>query len=161
LGFPIGDKINGAGIGGTTYCYMTRIPGFKVEGIEFSAQTLIALPLGNITTRFSNIETSGILGYDFLSRFITEINYEDKTISFFEPDSFKYTGTGQIMDAPLIHKVFSTKCTLNGEFDGTFMIDTGANSSMLLHGFAEKNNLFSGRKLASVSVVGAGGEKKV
>ncbi|MCD6379456.1 aspartyl protease family protein [bacterium] len=161
LGFPIGDKITGAGIGGTTYCYMTRIPGFKVEGIEFNAQTIIALPLGDITTRFSNIETSGILGYDFLSRFITEINYEDKTISFFEPDSFKYTGTGQIMDAPLIHKVFSTKCILDGEFDGTFLIDTGANNSLLLHSFAERNNLFSGRKLASVSVVGAGGEKEV
>ena len=158
LGFPFGDKITGAGISGTTDCYMTRIPGFRIEGIEFSAQTLITFPLGNITTRFSNIETGGILGYDFLSRFVTEINYEERIISFFEPDSFKYTGAGQIIDAPLIHKIFPAKCILDEKYHGTFLIDTGANKSLLLYSFAEKNNLFSGRKSAAVSVVGAGGE---
>ncbi|MDZ7859251.1 MAG: aspartyl protease family protein [Candidatus Krumholzibacteriota bacterium] len=159
-GFPIGDRITGAGIGGSTFCYMTRVPGFKIKGISFNAQTLIALPLGNITTRFSNVETGGILGYDFLSRFVTQINYEDQTISFFEPDSYKHSGKGQIIDAPLSRKVFSVEGVLDGEFKGNFVIDTGANRSLLLRGFAERNDLFSGRKLVSVSAVGAGGEKK-
>ena len=160
-GFPIGDRITGAGIGGSTFCYMTRVPGFKIKGINFKAQTLIALPLNNITTRFSDIETGGILGYDFLSRFVTQIDYEDQTISFFEPDSFKHTGKGQIIEAPLSRKLFSVECLLDGKFKGDFVIDTGANRSLLLKSFAERNDLFSGRKLVSVSAVGAGGEKTV
>jgi len=34
----------------------------------------------------------GIIGYEFIKEFVVEINYERRTISLFEPASFKYRG---------------------------------------------------------------------
>jgi len=124
LGLEADGQIPGAGAGGMADFSMTRIPGFSTDGIEFEEQTAIIYPIAELTERYSGIEAGGILGYDFLSRFVTRID------------------------------------VLDGEYEGTFLIDTGANSSVLQKPFVDANNLLDGRKTVEIVVAGAGGEDR-
>lgn len=154
-----GGTMPAAGAGGMADFQLVRIPPFEIEGISFSGQTGISYPISELTSRFSDIAVGGILGYDFLSRFATRIDYERSIISFFEPDSFAPPDTAYGVDAPLVHNVFGTRGTLEDTCGGTFLIDTGANQSMLQQAFVTENSLTEGRKVLEISILGAGGEE--
>ena len=156
MGFPIGERMVGAGAGGTANFYMTKVPGFSIEGVSFDEQTVIAYPIRQIMSRFVDVEVQGILGYDFLSRFVSRIDYERSILTLYEPDSAAGTAP---LDAPLIHNVFSVEGMVDGLYGGTFLIDTGAGNSMLQKGFSEKNGLFANRSKVEISIMGAGGEE--
>lgn len=157
---PLGGKIPGAGAGGMADFHMTRIPGLKIRGIGFSDQTVISYPISRLTRHFSGVEVGGVIGYDFLSRFVTRIDYEKHTISFFEPDSFKPTGPATVLDAPLLHNVFSSEVLIDEKHGGTFLLDTGANSSVLQRNFVEENELMRNRKVLNIVIQGAGGAEE-
>ena len=160
MGLEVGGRIPGAGAGGMTDFSMTRIPRFSMGGIEFEEQTVIIYPIAELTGRYSGIETGGVLGYDFLSRFVTKIDYEKSTITFFRPGSQPSIEGADTIQAPLMHKIFSTTAILEGEYEGTFFIDTGANSSVLQKLFIDANGLLEGRKTVELTVAGAGGEDR-
>ena len=160
LGLETGGKIPGAGVGGMTDFSMTRIPRLSTGSIEFEEQTVIIYPIAGLTGRYSGIETGGVLGYDFLSRFVTRIDYENSTITFFRPGSQPSIAGADTIQAPLLHKIFSTGAVLDDEYKGTFFIDTGANSSVLQKPFVDRNGLLEGRKTVEIAVAGAGGEDR-
>ncbi len=159
MGFPIGERLVGAGAGGTANFYMTKVPGFSIEGVSFDEQTVIAYPIRQIMSRFVDVEVQGILGYDFLSRFVTQIDYERTLISFFEPDSFGISPGTVDIEAPLRHNVFSIEAALDSIYLGTFLIDTGASNSMLQKSFADKHRLSDDREGMEITILGAGGEE--
>jgi hypothetical protein len=141
------------------YFSMTRIPSLSIAGIEFSEQAAITFPIAGLLREFEETEVGGILGYDFLSRFTTRIDYERERISFFEPDSFADRVGETMLEAPLVHNIFLLPAALDGT-KGAFLLDTGANSSLLLGNFAEKNGLGAGRRTLETSIRGAGGDEK-
>jgi predicted aspartyl protease len=155
---PLGERLVGAGAGGMADFHMTRVPGFSIEGVSFAEQTVIAYPISDIIRRFADVEIGGILGYDFLSRFVTRIDFERNLISLIEPDSFVASDTVVALDAPLKHNVFSLACTLDGRYGGTFLIDTGAGNSILQKRFADEHNITGNRRNIEISIIGAGGE---
>lgn len=156
---PFGGKVPGAGAGGMANFYMVRLPGFTIDGIEFSEQTAIANPIGGLLKRFEEMEIGGVLGYDFLSRFTARIDYDGMRFSFFEPDSFKASGRERAVEAPLVHNIFSLPVTIDGKPAGTFLLDTGANSSLVQGSFAAKNGLANGRRTLGIALRGAGGQE--
>ena len=160
LGLEAGGRIPGAGAGGMTDFIMTRIPRFSTGGIEFEEQTAIIYPIAGLTERYSGIETGGVLGYDFLSRFVARIDYEKRIITFFRPGSQPSIAGADTVQAPLFHKIFSTAAVLDGKHEGTFLIDTGANSSVLQKSFVDASRLLEGRKTVEIIVAGAGGEDR-
>lgn len=160
IGLELADRIPGAGAGGMTDFYITRTGGFRIDGIEFAEQTVIAYPISDLTGSFSGIRTGGILGYDFLSRFITRIDYERSLISFYAPAGLAPPPGADTLKAPLIHKLFAVRAVLDGRHEGTFLIDTGASSSLLQRKFCEDNSLLEGRKTLGISIVGTGGAEE-
>ncbi len=44
----------------------------------------------------------GLLGYDFISRFVVEIDYVNNTISLHEPTGYKYSGSGEVIPLTLL-----------------------------------------------------------
>jgi hypothetical protein len=86
---PVGGKMPGAGAGGMADFSLTHVPGFSIAGIKFSGQTAITFPVAGLMRTFEETEIGGILGYDFLSRFVTTIDYERERITFFDPDRAK------------------------------------------------------------------------
>ncbi len=160
MGFESDGQIPGAGAGGMTDFSMTRLPGFSTGGIEFEEQTAIIYPISALTGSYSGIEAGGVLGYDFLSRFVTRIDYEKRLITFFRPGSQPSIEGGDTIQAPLMHKIFSAAAILDGQHEGTFLIDTGANSSVLQKPFVDANGLLDDRKTVDIVVAGAGGEDR-
>ncbi len=44
----------------------------------------------------------GLLGYDFISRFVIEMDYVNNTVSLHEPKSYKYSGSGEAVPLTLL-----------------------------------------------------------
>jgi len=159
MGLPLEGKIPGAGAGGMAEFHLTRMPGFSIAGIEFSGQTAIAFPVAGLVRTFDETEIGGILGYDFLSRFVTRIDYEKERISFFEPDSFAPGASEKPIEAPLAHNIFSLPVVID-RATGDFLLDTGANSSLVAGTFAEESGLVAGRRMLDTAIRGAGGDER-
>jgi hypothetical protein len=85
---------------------------------------------------FLGVNVHGILGYELFSRFVVELNYDKKTITFSDPDTFKKKN--KFKEIPLT--VEDTKPYILANFiirgskpiRGKFMLDTGASHTMLL-----------------------------
>lgn len=161
MGLPLGGEVPGAGAGGMTSFHLTRFPGFAIEGIEFTEQTVLVFPLFELLRGFSDVTVGGVLGYDFLSRFITRIDYENRRISFFEPDSFMAKEAETAIDAPLVHSIFSFEGTIDGKHNGTFVLDTGANNSLLQKTFSGGDSPEPDTCFMNLSIRGAGGSEDV
>ncbi len=159
-GLTLEGPVRGIGAFGQADFFITRIEGLSIEGIEFQGQNVISYPLSGIIERSGGLPVGGILGYDFLSRFISLIEFESGTISFFQPDSFESPDYFVPVEAPLIHNVFALTGTLDGKYVGTFLLDTGANSSMLSSGFIRENGLGGDEGSNGIMVLGAGGAQQ-
>ena len=160
LGLSEGGAIPGAGAGGMTEFRMTRGPRLELGGIGVDSQTVAVFPVSELTGRFSGVETGGILGYDFLSRFYTRIDYEARIIGLFRPGTAPRPAGADTLSAPLLHRLFSVKAVVDGAHSGTFLVDTGANSSVLQRPFAERTGLLEGRAALPIELAGAGGREK-
>jgi len=78
----------------------------------------------------------GFLGYDFLSRFIVEIDYANRRVSVRDPNGFRYSGAGEVIPIEITRgNIFvSTYLTLpdRKRASGMFMVDTGWRSALTL-----------------------------
>ncbi|HXI87963.1 MAG TPA: aspartyl protease family protein [Parvularculaceae bacterium] len=96
-GLPLGQPVEVGGGGDHTVTgAMAQGGGIDVAGV--SGQPLpvfIAVPLGDIA-RASGHEVGGIIGYDFLSRYVVEINYRRRRLVLHEP-AYRYAGHGQTL----------------------------------------------------------------
>lgn len=120
-----------------------------VEGVTL---TLDALSLADLTlwsidlTPLEGLEGRTldlILGYDFISRAVLEIDYEANVVTFHAPESFNYSGPGTRIPFTLQnnHPHIRVGVLLGGRepADGIFMVDTGARMALHL------NRLFATR----------------
>jgi predicted aspartyl protease len=160
LGFPMGGIIPGAGAGGMANFHMISVPGLRLDDIELAEQRAVAFPVAGLVRQFEETEIGGILGYDFLSRFVTRIDYERCMITFFEPDSFAAHGGEAVVDAPLMHNIFSVPVGLDGARGGSFLLDTGATSSLVGRAFARTAGIIEGKPTFEIALRGAGGEER-
>jgi len=144
LGLEKQGEIKGMGAGGVVSIGLTSLPPFDLEGIHFDGQNAAMVDLADLN-RLIDIPASGILGYDFLSRFVTRIDFANETVSFYDPETFEYSGDGHQVDLHLKDNVFSVDATLDETHSGSWLFDLGA-SSTSLHGAYALINGFAARK---------------
>lgn len=85
---------------------------------------------------YLGVNVHGILGYELFNRFVVEINYNKRIITFYRPKDFR--PKGRFKEIPL--QVVDTKPYIQGRFvirgdkevSGKFMLDTGASHSLLM-----------------------------
>lgn len=120
------------------------LPGVKILDQDFSLQPL----------RFgiyNGHAVDGLLGYDFISRFVIEIDYLNKTVSFHAPNSFRYRGSGQVVPLTLLAddsggKIPLVKVKITGQrhapIEGNFIADTAVRSAVSFNTpFVQANQL--------------------
>lgn len=139
LGLMPQSSIKGFGFGEHFDLSFVQTPGYGVQGARVGPQRILAVK--GLRNRSYEPEIVGILGYDFLSRFVVKIDYARQTISFYDPFSFCYEGDGLLLNAPLKYNTFSLPVTLNSEYQGSFSLDTGAFRSSIYYQFAQKHGL--------------------
>ena len=87
-----------------------------------------------------------ILGYEFISRAVLEIDYDANIVSFHAPESFEYSGRGTRVPFTLQnnHPHVRAEVLLEGRepVEGVFMVDTGARMALYLNRlFAERHGV--------------------
>ena len=117
--------------------YVANGISLKLPGVVGQGQALLVLEEDYLQLKnYLGTDVHGILGYELFSRFIVEIDYENKMLTLHEPYSFKPKKRRkkiplEVQDTkPYIH----TNLTLE---DGStvaakLMLDTGASHSLLL-----------------------------
>ncbi|MBN1212798.1 MAG: aspartyl protease family protein [candidate division Zixibacteria bacterium] len=155
LGLKVEGNLKGQGAGQTVDVAFTTLPPFSIEGIRFQEQNIIVIDIGSLFKKW-DYDVYGILGYDFLSRFVIKVDYADEKLSFYDPDKFEYRGDGVILDAPLVGHTFSLPVTVDGIYSGQWSVDLGAGSTSFHYPFAEENGFLKRDGIHKLGM-GAGG----
>lgn len=117
--------------------YVANGISLKLPGVVGQGQALLVLEEDYLQLKnYLGTEVHGILGYELFSRFVVEIDYDDRLLRLYEPYSYKprkwYRSMPLIVEdtKPYIH----TDITLqNGTtIDAKLMLDTGASHSLLI-----------------------------
>jgi aspartyl protease/PDZ domain-containing protein len=155
LGLAPRGEIHGFGNAERFSLSFVKLPAFQVGGVRFDPQTAYAFQ--GLARQFDDMAVSGILGYDFLSRFVSRIDYSGKTLTVFRPGRFVYNGPGTTIDAPLKNRMFVVPITIDGRYSGRWTIDLGAFDMSFHYPFAHARGLIRRPGVDRLSA-GLGGE---
>ena len=106
-----------------------------------------------------------VIGYDLLKSYVIKIDYDTKTMEFYDAKSFKYTGKGKVNRFSLWSNsaLMDIDLTLlSGErLRGKFLVDNGADLPLLVNSpFVNKNGLLQKvGKVAKGSISGSDGSE--
>jgi hypothetical protein len=111
---------------------------FSVTGLEnFSQPLFIAVPLEDLA-KVSGHEFAGILGYDFISKFVVEIDYLRQAITLHDKAAYQYHGDGDSLPItfnaaghPTVHAQVIDET--GSPVDGTFVFDIGSGAALILN----------------------------
>lgn len=116
----------------------------RVGGVELRNQHAGVIPMNGLE-KVLGVPIGGLLGYDFISRFVTAIDYPGQKLEFFDPRKFHYRGQGTAI--PLLMQTsepyLQQSITVKGEkVAALFVLDSGAADAInLTSGFVKEHNL--------------------
>lgn len=144
LGLPSVPVLSDASVSGAS---KIRSAVITLPGVDIA---MLSLPTAGKENFASLVGRAyqGMLGNDFLSRVIVEVDYSRQTVRLYDPGAFVYSGKGASFplsfsgSMPLIHAKFSLPGQKSRE--GDFNIDTALNQSVVFaETFAQSHRLFS------------------
>ncbi len=120
---------------------------FGFPGVEAANQSTGTIQLQSSDALLGRT-ISGLLGYDFFSRFVVEIDYTAKKINPSDPKSYQYRGNGESIPITVDGNVpyIRARITLTERdtVQGKFFIDTGTSYFLELNrSFIERNKLLA------------------
>ncbi|MFH1502086.1 MAG: aspartyl protease family protein [Candidatus Eisenbacteria bacterium] len=157
LGLESKGQTQGMGAGSAVDVSFVVLPPFSLPGIEFAEQNAASIAISSLFERTSDLEIGGILGYDFLSRFVTRVDYANELLTFYAPAAFSYEGDGVTLDAPLSGNIFGVEAAVDGEHEGRWTLDLGAGGVSFHYPYAESHGFLERRGIEVVGF-GAGGK---
>lgn len=159
-------KVEVAGSGGTQSYMMAFGQTFKLAGLEIKDVNPVLINFSDLTSA-TGVHLDGIMGYEILDKYVTQINFDTKQLSFYnrinEVDTTGYTGIPFEFSKGIMIPRFPISIQLStGEtFTGRVMFDSGAAFTLLIstpfnkfHHISEKltNKVMSqGRGLNTIS----------
>ncbi|MEQ1895389.1 MAG: aspartyl protease family protein, partial [Planctomycetota bacterium] len=152
-GEPFG-QIGAKGVGGTVPSQFWRAEELALGPVVVANPTFMGLDLAFLERAFG-VEIGGILGYEFFSRCVVELDMQGATIALHDPARYELPAAGR-WDEVLIYA--RHPCVRAGfeDHEGLFKIDTGAaGDTVTMHYDAVRElELLAGRE---TKVSGAGG----
>jgi len=146
LGLVLEGEIKGKGAGGVVSASFTTLPPYSIKGIKFEDQKVAVIDMNELIRRLG-LDVVGILGFDFLSRFVTKVDFANELVSFYEPEKFEYISEGHVLGMHIYNKIFSVQATLDGTHAGSWTFDLGASTTFLdgryalREGYAKKDGV--------------------
>jgi hypothetical protein len=118
---------------------------FSLPGAELRNQHVSAIDQTGIE-RALGVKLGGLLGYDFISRFVVDIDYENQRITLHDPRTWKYSGTGMmvpvIFDNGIPHAYGSIGVPTKPDIPAYLVVDFGAaETATLTSPFVKANDL--------------------
>lgn len=90
----------------------------------------------NLEQLDSGEEIAGIIGFHVLSRFVVKVDYDSLELVIYNRSNFVYEGDGIVMPIVLTYNlpliISTVKINNDTEFDGFFLVDTGARAELIV-----------------------------
>ena len=160
-------SIGGAGSGLLKGSFV-KDGSMTLKGLEgFPHKLSLAIPLEEMSHVLGH-DFDGILGQDFISQFVLEIDYIRSRIVVHDKNNYVYSGQGESIPITFNMAGHPQATALIIEpgrepVEGTFAIDIGYGGSLVVNkSFVEKNHLLPPAKktIAAIAGIGVGGESK-
>ena len=163
LGLKLEGEVHIGGAGsGTLPGSFVKGASWTLHGLEgFSQPLTLAIPLDRLAAK-SGHDFDGIIGSDFIKRFVVEVDYQKQVLRLHDRDQFSYSGPGESVPIQLSgqgHPYIEGEVTPVGgkPIKGKFVLDLGSGGSLaLLSPFVADNNLL-GNGLKTIKAIGVGG----
>jgi hypothetical protein len=153
-------SVGGAGSGVQTG-YFVRNASWNLVGLRSDPQPVVmAIPLTELPAGMGR-HVDGIIGGEFIRRFVIEIDYQARSLKLHDPGEFRYTGSGETLPLELDannHPEITAKVTpLDGKpIERKFLFDIGSGGALVLHSpFVREHALLD--NLTTIPVIGAAG----
>jgi hypothetical protein len=159
LGLKQEGKIMGQGANTTAEFSFTTLPPFELNGLAFDSQKVAVFAINEIIKQGFGFEVGGILGYDFLSRLVTKVDFAAQMLTFYNPETFSYTGDGVSLDAPISKdNMFRIPITIDDTYTGSWDLDLGASGLNFHYPFAAEKGLLTRPGVERMSMGAGGGQ---
>lgn len=154
-------KIVGSGGAGTAQAVRFKAVSMRLPNIEISNQTIYGLPLDSFSSPLGK-KISGVIGCDIIKEFVVEIDYASRKINLYQPDSYQYSGAGEIFPLTFEENLpfVRARIALEGRaaIDGKFEIDSGSTGAILFNTpFVKKHQLLKSVSRTSETRIGGVG----
>lgn len=167
LGLTLQGAVRAGGAGAQVLTGSTvQNAQFTVPGLEgFSQPVTLALPFGHLAPKVGQ-DFDGIIGSEFIKRFIVEIDYQARVIRFHDKEKFSYSGPGESIPIRLNsggHPIIEAEVTPIGgpPVKGNFVLDIGSGAALALYSpFVAEHRLLAPnlKTIKALGGAGAGGE---
>jgi hypothetical protein len=130
------------GVGGYDDVDLTELDSLHLSHLAFGDVTAGMMDLSALAQSLPDEQPfGGVIGYDLLSRFPLQIDYEEQEISFYDPHRFQPATDGTTIPFFLTMQIPTISANLHGH-SGDFLIDLGNPFGLILHrGFVVENDL--------------------
>jgi membrane-associated protease RseP (regulator of RpoE activity) len=152
-------KALGLGVQGESIKVAVSLAGVKLHNQTFSVQPLTF-------GVYDGHAVDALLGYDFIDRFVVEIDYVSRTIDLYDPQSYQYFGSGEVIPLVMLEDdsggkvpLVRTRITQRGRepIEGKFIADIAVRSAMSFNSpFVETNKLLQATQKTIQAVLGGG-----
>ncbi|HEX4826234.1 MAG TPA: PDZ domain-containing protein [Candidatus Polarisedimenticolaceae bacterium] len=123
------------GGGGTADYEFASGATFTLPGVELRNQHVAVIDETGLEKALG-VPLGGLLGYDFISRFVVEIDYDKKLLTLHDPAKWTYTGSGFIVPVVFDNGIPFTNATISvptkPAIPAYFVLDFGAQETMTL-----------------------------
>jgi predicted aspartyl protease len=144
LGLKSIGRTVGTGSAGTATATIFKGASLKLQNIEATNLTVYGLPIDFISAPLGR-KVSGIIGNDILKRLVLEVDYASQVVNFYEPDSYQYSGTGDVVAITIEGYPFIRARIMfagSREIEGKFEIDSGSTGAITFNTpFVDRNRL--------------------
>lgn len=158
-GTAVSEGVGGEDVGSFGKVHTLRVAGPTGDGVEVRDFKVGVTGLQDDMMSLEWDKPAGLLGYDFLGRFVVDIDFDHQVLTLYDPATFVYRGHGQALPITLYSCVPTVPVRLNSGCEGQFMVDVGNASVMMVHtAQVERCHLFGlGSKQVEHWVGGVGG----
>jgi hypothetical protein len=130
IGLTAEGEYEAQGVGGYDTFGFTPLKSVRwsnAKGGSIEVRDLRAGVIG-LQDALSSVEwghTAGLLGYDFLSRFTLDIDFDRQVITLSDPATYVHQGPGTPIPMILNGNIPTVEATINKDCKGTYIVDVG------------------------------------
>lgn len=157
LGLTASGEAQATGATGTAAAQFVAIDSLELGGLVLRHQSWVALDLTALEAHFGP-QLLGVLGYDLLERVVAEVDYDRRSVRFYERGIWVPPAPAQRLELRMQQNVPSVAATVEG-IPAWLHLDTGSDNTLdLTTPFVRQHRLLEGRgELQPTVANGVGG----
>ncbi len=112
------------------------------DGVELADRPIGVLPIAASISPALWRNVAGLLGADFMTDFVVDVDFDHQRLTLFDPATFRYQGSGSPLPFTLAHGVPVVPLTIDGRHRANVRVDLGAGGGAVLQpSFVEREGI--------------------